>query len=319
MYAIFVFIVLCLMPSLAYAKSIYAPLPVAQMNPVMMRFLDPIPESIPNNYHGKFSINQHYSSIFQADTLPAPSNYLADMELYVLDVASSYRWKQQSLHIHLPLLRPSAGFLDPFLRSYHQSLGFPNGGRKFRPDNDYTYQYRVAGGGWNNRARWETGNLSLQWRYSWDIAYGSWSVASALKIPTASAARGWSNGGSDIAMGVTGNWQKQQWYTHLEAWWIHPLKNHDLGSPINDYFRSNLTLGYAANWPFKNLLTVQLQGGSSPYHSGIAALDQPPWLVSFGLQIPSRHHHLWKLAFVENITQQSTQDFGLLLSYQIQY
>jgi len=104
----------------------------------------------------------------------------------------------------------------------------------------------------------------------------------------------------------------------MEAWWIHPLKRHDYGLPIQDYFRTSFSLGKKAAWLSNSTITVQIQGGTSPYRTGFSALDQSPWLISFGVNLPETEQHHWSIAMVENITQESTQDFGFLIRYELQ-
>lgn len=305
----------------AAAETDFQPIPARQMNPAMLRFLDPVPAITPRHDGLQFGLTQRYSSFYLADDLIKPKNYLADMEIYMADFSASYRNGQHSLQIEWPVLRPLAGSFDPALRQYHQMLGLPNGGRKFRPDNVYGYHYTGPTGGWNSAPQWETGNLNLQWRYSLldhtpDDADSTLAIASAIKLPTASQSRGWSNGGSDIGLGLTGQQQLNALFFHVEGWWIHPLKQLDYGSSVRDYFRTSLSLGTEIDWLANSIITAQVQGGTSPYQTGISAMDQSPWLIAFGIQLPSDSRHHWNIGFVENLTQNSTQDFGIFAEYQ---
>jgi len=176
----------------------------------------------------------------------------------------------------------------------------------------YAYQYAGTSGNWQSQPRWEPGNIQAQWRYTWH-QQEALQIANALavKLPTASSSRGWSNGGADMALSVIAAWQDHPWASHFEGWWIHPLKHQDLGNNVRDYMRSNLSLGYTASYPFNATWIIQAQGGTSPYQTDIAALDQSPWLISGGVQINQPSGNVWHVSFVENITQASTQDFGI--------
>jgi len=115
--------------------------------------------------NGRFRLDQYYTSIFLADTLPNPGRYLADMELYVAEAGIRYGVSETSdIELSIPVMRPLAGVLDPFLSNYHRTLGFPNGGREFRPDNRFVYRYRGVAGGWRGQPRWEMGNIRLKLR-----------------------------------------------------------------------------------------------------------------------------------------------------------
>jgi len=143
------------------------------------------------------------------------------------------------------------------------------------------------------------------------------SHALAVKLPTGSVARGWSNGGVDVALGMIAAWQSKAWATHIESWWTHPLKRQDLGYSIRDYVRNSLSLGYSALYPIEATWLVGVQGGTSPYKTGVNALDQDPWLMSAGMYIKTETGSRWKFSFTENLTQSSTQDFGVSLEIQV--
>ncbi|MDQ6987571.1 MAG: DUF3187 family protein [Mariprofundaceae bacterium] len=315
------------MPSLLHAaeysttKTRLEPLPVRQMNPVMLRYLDPLPESAWTAQESgwRFALNQHYSTVFLADKLPTANQYIADMELYVADVEIRKRMQgKREFSVNLTLLRPSAGVFDSFLRNYHRALGLPNGGRELRPDNQFAYNY--GPGQWQGKSRWELGNIQLKFRQGLAES-DDWAVAllSSMQLPTGNQQRGWNHGGIDAALGLAADVQRGVWSLHGDAWQIHPFKRNDHGLRNRDYARAAITLGLDAplfSFPLQWLM--QIQGGSSPYRSGISELDQSPWLVSFALRWHGEKQ-TWTAAFIENISQRATQDFGLLLSASIDF
>ncbi|MDQ6964312.1 MAG: DUF3187 family protein [Mariprofundales bacterium] len=305
-------------------ESIYAdesgvlqdPLPVVQQNPVMMRHFNPTPVSAyPLESGGvQLRLQGHYSSLFLADQLPAAQRYLADMELFVAQAALRYGLGYGSdLEVSLPLLRPSAGVLDSALHRYHRALGLPNGGRELRPNNRFGYLYGHRQGGWRGSARWELGSVQLTMRSR--IYRQPWALLLGVRLPTAGRSRGWGADGVDIAAGTVVSWQRDGWSAHAEGWWVAPVLHHDRSIVVGDYLRVSTTLGLQVtrlSSPFNVLL--QIQGGGSPYRqSGVAALDQSPWLISVGVRLPVEGGWQWSATFVENITQRSTQDFGISL------
>jgi len=123
-----------------------------------------------------------------------------------------------------------------------------------------------------------------------------------------------------MGLGAVGSWQAVAWFGHLEAWWLHPFARDDNGSPVRDYLRTAATLGRHVDLFSTPIhLIVQVQGGSSPYRTGIRALDAAPWLIGFGVRAASRHGWQWSFAFTENITQDSTQDFGISLGVSVPF
>ena len=298
--------------------ALLRPFPVQQSNPAMMRYLDPAPDSasVLKQHRQAWELIQSYSSIFLADQLPKPKKYLADMELYVL----TPRWglglgHATQLAVSLPVLRPMAGFLDPFLHRYHQSLNLPNSGRELQPANRYAY-FLAAGTGWRDSARWELGNLRLHLRHGLTGPNNRPRIAveGLLQLPTGSPSRGWSHAGADSALGMLASWDARPVSIHGGFWWVHPFAHLDRGLTTRDFWRGFVSLGRNIEWHGHPLgLVAQAQGGGSPYHAGIAALDAAPWLVSFGVRGRLAGGNTWGLAFVENISQASTQDFGLML------
>ncbi|MDQ6954720.1 MAG: DUF3187 family protein [Mariprofundaceae bacterium] len=309
---LFVFSLLHITPSLAGEAQVLA---VRQMNPAMLRFFDPTPWVNTPDVPTHISLQQSYSSIFLADALPTPNRYLADMEIYTAELVVSHQLSSSfSMQLQIPAFRPVAGSMDPYLRQHHKTLGLPNGGRRFQPDNHYGYRYRGTTGGWDSQPRWEMGNIQSQWRYQWnpkDDASWRWANALAIKIPSGATSRGWSNGGTDIAFGAMVTWHNDQWATHTELWWTHPFKRQDFGSAIHDYARTSLSIDYQATFPFQAAWIAQVQGGLSPYQTGLDGLDQSPWLISAGVRLHAYNGASWALTFSENIAQQSTQDFAI--------
>ncbi|MDX8392036.1 MAG: DUF3187 family protein [Mariprofundaceae bacterium] len=318
---------LLIAPSIAEAAQ-YAmpePLPVRQMNPAMLRYLDPLPESAwaSQRTGWRVALNQHYSTIFLADTLPTANQYIADMELYVADIELRKRISGAGeFSANLTLLHPNAGVFDGFLRNYHDALSLPNGGRRMRPNNQFAYHYapNSATDGWQGKSRWELGNIQLKFRHELTQS-DAWATAllSSVQLPTGNQQRGWNHGGIDAALGFAADFQHNAWSLHGEAWRIHPFKRNDHGLRNRDYTRATVSLGLNAplfSIPLQWL--VQIQGGSSPYRSGVRELDQSPWLASFALRWHGKNQ-TWTVGFVENISQRSTQDFGLLLSTSVDF
>lgn len=293
-----------------------------QMNPAMMRFLDPQPQNAHVVSDGKLflEVNHHYASIFLADSVRAPTRYLADMELYVTDLRLHYGLgMKMDITLRQTLLKPLAGVLDPSLRSYHNAFGLPNSGREFQPDNRFAYSFRGPAGSWTGRGRWEAGNTELYLRRQIYASTGSAvALLASVQIPSGSRSRGWSNGSPDGGLGVAVSGEAGSLFGHLEGWGIHPFGQVDLGTPVRNYFRITALAGYRASLfstPFN--LIIQVQGGSSPYQTGIAALDTGPWLASIGFRVMSEDRLQWSASFTENISQESTQDFGLTIGIQI--
>jgi len=138
-------------------------------------------------------------------------------------------------------------------------------------------------------------------------------LLAALQLPTGSEARGWSNGEPDVAAGLVYSWRGSAWFAHLEGWGIIPLKKTDPGIEYSAYARGSMVLGRVLN--SRVSLLGQLQGGNSPYSSGITELDGSPVQLSFGANWIVTPRTMLNFTFVENITQDTTPDFGFTVGF----
>jgi len=297
------------------AADLSQPLPVRNLYPPMMRFFDPTPDSALRAYDQawSFELNQHFSTMNSFDFYPG-STLISDMELYVIDpVVRRAVSSNLELSLRVPLLRPWNGVLDGTIQAFHKVFSMPNGGRQLRPNNSFAYSYdNGKGTSWQGGNRWETGNAELSARYG--LSEGSeWAVAglAAIKLPTASQARGWGSGAADMGAGLVASWTSGIWFGHIESWLIRPLANDTPGVSYVSYLRGSIAAGYR----FDGMsMMVQFQGGSSPYRStGLDWLESPPMLITFGLRGDIRQDFGWSLAVTENITQRTTQDISMTL------
>ena len=294
--------------------DIISPLAVRNFDPAMMRFFDPTPDSALRAYQPSWSFeaNQHYSSINLVERLPN-QQLLIDMELYIFDPVVRYSLMPKlELSLRTPVLLPSSGVSDAAIQTFHGWFNMPNGGRELRPNNSYAYVLNHADGArWQSSNRWQMGNVELSARYHL-LGNERWALAglAALKLPTASRSQGWGSGAFDLALGLVSSLHRGRWFAHIEGWLIQPLANDESGIHYKSYARGSLATGYEL-WDNVAVI-VQAQGGHSPYQSQVAALDHPPFLISFGLRGSTVWGWAWSLAVVENISQKTTQDISIM-------
>ena len=312
-YVAWLFFVLCFSTQ-SNAADLKSPLPVRNLDPAMMRFFDPTPDSALRSYEHawSFELNQHYATLNQYDQLPN-AQLLVDMELYVVDPVIHFSLSDTlEISVRAPLIVPSSGIFDDAIQNFHKWFDMPNGGRQNRPNNSFSYALNHnQGAQWQARNRWEPGNVELSARYHL-AGNQNWAIAAltAVKLPTASKSHGWGSGAADIAVGLVSSLQQGDWSAHIEGWLIKPFARDEPGLQYKQaYTRGSLTGGYQM---FDMVaLIVQAQGGNSPYRSTISPLDHPPFLITFGLRGSTSYGWGWNLAFVENITQVTTQDVSV--------
>ena len=290
------------------------PLPTHNMYPAMLRNYDPVPSSAldPYRHEIRFGLFQHYTSAYTYDELP-DGRLLADMEIYTLEFKMDKSITSNTeLGLTLPIHYAWDGFLDDFLRTYHDTLGIPNSGREFRPDNEYAWTYKNADGSeaWDDKAGWEFGNAETRLRHQL-ITYDRYglSLLAALKLPTGSKSRGWSSGYLDAAVGLVYSWKGSPWFGHIEGWAIYPFSSDESEFNYRSYARGLVTLGWM--WNARLSLLGQLQGGSSVYDTDLSQLDGSPFQLSLGLNWLFTENSMINFSFVENISQQTTPDFTI--------
>ncbi len=293
--------------------SFTAPLAVRNLYPPMMRFFDPRPDSALRPYRSgwQLSLDQHLATVNMIETQPS-GQLLVDMELYMLEASLSHALTDRlEVTLRAPILLPGGGVFDAAIQRFHRQFGFPNGGRELRPNNVFAYHVDLGGGrGWHGRSQPEMGNVTVVGRDQLARGEGwGWDALAAVKLPTASVARGWGSGAADLAVGSRGSWTQRAWGVHLEGWLVQPMSRVSSGIGVARYLRGSLALSYL--WMPKLVGVVQVQGGGSPYRSGFTTLDQAPFLISFGLRGRADDWE-WSGAVVENITQQTTQDISIM-------
>jgi hypothetical protein len=116
-----------------------------------------------------------------------------------------------------------------------------------------------------------------------------------------------------VAAGLVYSRRGSAWFAHLEGWGIIPLKKTDPGIDYNAYFRGSFALGRVLTRRIS--LLAQIQGGTSPYSSGIAELDNSPVQFSFGANWIVTPRSMLNFTFVENINQDTTPDFGFTVGF----
>lgn len=324
----------------AEAGDMEAPLPVLQMNPLMLRYMgftasDALQAA---GQRHRISIQEHYANIYLVDhpaVVPQwwlPSRYVVDMELSVTDVTLRASLGKLGLHVGLPLLLPTSGWMDGLINGFHKAFNYPNFGRNYRPNNSYSYMLQ---GAWDSHPRLELGNISAGLSYPLLRGeHNALAVRAGIKLPTANRQRGWGSGTWDTGVGLVDSMQRGAWFAHVEGWYFRPFGSDYVAYLKNrPYVRGSLAVGVKGRFfrPVSDRLfsfIVQGQGGLSPYRGGSGLMtaapnqyqpannspwlitDQNPWLMAVGLRWQDAHARDWLFNITENITQHSTQDIS---------
>jgi len=194
------------------------PIAIRNQFPPGLFFLYPTPEAARVLDPGRFEIgtNAAYSSVFNKDTEGTSVLY---MDFEVLRWTFKARWgiwDRLDADVEVPFLHFSRGFLDQFVKDYHDFFGFPQGGRDQVPDNQFHYEASLNGKPLYHTPQAGTFAISdtvLNARYRIHSEEEIWPgmvVKVSLKFPTGNSGGGFGSGHLDYGgfLLVEKNWSR---------------------------------------------------------------------------------------------------------------
>src|SRR5574340_1438395 len=134
-------IILFLCPAIGF--SFEGPFQVKNQFPLFFYLDAPVFESAVNE--SSFSLSVSHSSVFM---MKNSADWTVNLDMEVTELNLKYKRDIPDffeIGIEVPVLNFSSGFMDGFLNSYHDTFGFPDYGRKTRPDNEFLYEVKKNG------------------------------------------------------------------------------------------------------------------------------------------------------------------------------
>lgn len=224
------------------------------------------------------------------------------------------------VRLEVPFVELGAGSLDGFIDDFHQALGFPEGSRPSRPEDQLNIRYQRNGQTLVNTTQSESGigDASLSFVRSLDTDYeDSLSYGVKLKFPTGSAL---STDTHDLALWATAANQLSHNVNHFVSLGAVGIeKNKGL---LADLRRSSYGfLRYGLNWRLSQLveLKVQLDGQSSLYKNTDTRLLGHSSSASLGGTLHMRNHWDLDIAVIEDIDVGTTSDVVLHFNLRKRY
>lgn len=291
----------------------FAPLPVRNLYPPRLLFLQPSP-ALPDQRTGG-RVDLAYATVCAVHERGGAS-LVTDME--VARVAAVGRWRTPwggALSLEVPYLWYGGGAFDPVLDAYHDGLGFPDGDRRDRPENAFAYRAKRGRHGYAPRppAEGGPGDAVVEAVYPLGASGPLRSAARlSLKLPTGSARNGFGSGHADGGGGVLASWAGRQAGAGVNVDVLYLG-----GSP-------DAALRLQSRWVLSGLVftglrlgalgtaSAQVHFATSPYGTGLPALDRDVLLLALGVrrQLGSR---TWiSLGFTEDLIVQASPDFSLV-------
>jgi hypothetical protein len=226
-----------------------------------------------------------HSSVYVTETTPAWTVNM-DLELTELNI----RWKKTlgartELGIDVPLIRPTAGFLDRPLASFHDALGTGDYGRHERPENEFLYELLYQGNPVIKPVsdRSGIGDVRITVKRVVNDANPLVSLMANVELPTGDAKTGYGNGSVDAAFAVLVDLdmgRQYRGYGNVGVVVPGDLKGYQT-IPMRTYAYAGF--GVEAAWWDRFSVIVQTVVAGSPYPTtGIRQVDWPGILLTFG-------------------------------------
>jgi hypothetical protein len=323
-------IVAAFLPS-AHAKTYesFGPFPIRNQNPVYLQNLGLAAKRAEVLPQGTLEtrVDASYSNLLERASTPALDlNF--DMEYLRLDLNASYGLTPDlEIGVDIPFVHFGGGFLDGFVRTFHEAFGFPNGFRGSVPDNRFSYKLAVGGTNVFNYppAGFELGDVILHVKQQLAGEDKDWpdlSWFAEIKLPSGKRSRGVGSGAPDFGFGAALTASYRRLHGHFNAAYYVLGGNSMLDKykyMFNQMF-SYMVAGEITILPTWSAL-VQLDG-STPLFTGIRD-DQwngVPLNLTLGFKgeerdMVGKNDFIWQVGFSEDVTAKGPSvDFTVFVS-----
>lgn len=231
------------------------------------------------------TLSLSHSSMYLTETRAAWTVNM-DIELTELVVRlKKMLTSRTEVGIDLPFYRPTAGFLDRPLSTFHDILGMGDYGRHNRPNNDFLFELLHQGNPVivlkNDEAG--IGDVRLTAKHVVHEGPTLVSVAANVEFPTGDAKTGYGNGSYDAGLAVLVDrdlGKVYRGYANLGVIFPGELKGYETIPLSASYYGG---LGIEAAWWERFHVIVQTVAATSPYpETDIREVDWPGVMLTFG-------------------------------------
>ncbi|MEW6488150.1 MAG: DUF3187 family protein [Thermodesulfobacteriota bacterium] len=305
------FLLLAAVPA---AASEFAPLPVRNLYPPRLLFLQPSP-SLPEQRSGG-RMDLAYATVCAVHER-GDTSLVTDME--VGRVAAVGRWGAPwggGFSLEVPYLWYGGGAFDPVLDAYHDAFGFPDGDREDRPEN--AFGYRVTRGRHEYAPRSPAGgglgDMVLEAVHPLGAPGPLRSAARlSLKLPTGSARNGFGSGHADGGGGVLASWQGPRAGVGANVDVLYLGGSPDAALRLESHWALSALAFAGVQLGPLGTAAAQLHFATSPYGTGLPALDRDVLLLALGVRRQVGADAWISLGFTEDLVVQASPDFSLFV------
>jgi hypothetical protein len=232
-----------------------------------------------------FSASFSYSSVY---LVKESSEWTAGLDMEIAECNLRFRKTFRDyveFGIDLPIMSFSSGFMDGFLKSYHDAFGFPDYGRSGRPDNAFLYEIRSDG---HLVLRGENGRIGLgdtKLLVKKPLAKGDpvISIRGEIEFPTGDAEAGYGNGTIDAGLSLLIDKklsEKMKTYVNLGIVFPGDLKGYE-SIDLEEFMYVGVALEAMVSNNISIAGQVMVQGSPFP-KTDISQIDRTAVLLSLG-------------------------------------
>ncbi len=268
-------------------------------------------------YENSFSASLSHSSTFMVRN---SSSWSVNIDLEATELNLRYKRVVAGLFemgIDVPILSFNSGFMDDFLKGYHDFFGFSDYGRSSRPENQFLYEVRRNGElvlkGKSGRIG--LGDIRLTAKRELLSGDPCLSVMANVELPTGQASAGFGNGSLDAGAAVLLDkniGEKVKTYFNVGAVFPGNLRAENVVELRN--FVYGAAGVEAAVWKKFSLLgQVMFQNSVFP-KTGVSTMDRISALLALGARYTSGKNSL-ELSLTEDPNTAGAPDFALNISF----
>ena len=272
---------------------------------------------------------RHAFSVF-AVTSSHSTNEDRGVEMLTLDgettrLEFTYRYglgERLEIGLRLPFVWHESGSLDPFVENWHKAFGLPLGSRVRRENDQLEFSYQNASGTQFDYQRNSNGLVDLRLIAGWRLTDGqnhSSALRFGVKLPTGNSDEFHGSGGTDISVGIAGDWKQLFGSNKLNGFYrahVNYIGEPDLLLDRYNEFIGQIStgLGYQLFESFE--LRLQATARGATYDSEIEILGQDAAWITFGGNIKLSDKTELSLAVAEDLNVRSAPDISFLIALQ---
>jgi hypothetical protein len=263
--------------------SFDGPLQVKNQFPLFLSLDPPFLESSP--VRDSVSVSVSHSSVYVTES---SQFWTVNMDLELTELAVRLKKKiggRSEIGLDVPFLRPTEGFLDRPLESFHDTLNTGDYGRHERPYNTFLYEVLRQGRPviLPEAGKAGVGDVRLTLKREVSDGLPLVSIMGSLELPTGDAKGGYGNGSYDASLAVLVDIEfgkSYRGYGNAGAVFPGALKGYETVPMRTCYYGG---FGVEAAWWERFSVIVQTLVATSPYpDTGIRQVDWPGILLVVG-------------------------------------